>query len=1049
MSLLSDRAWKAKYDSGRHDLVRDFYEPVLAAATRYDRSTGFFSARVLTLSAIGIEGLVRNQGHWRLVVGSQLEHSDLEAVERGMDPAQAIGLRIQSMPLAPEGRDEAEALELLSWLIARGTLEIRFAIPCDLQRRPIAGGGMFHEKAGIIEDKTGDRLAFNGSNNETPSGWGRNWESFHAFTSWTGQDGQARVAAEELSFRQLWDDEAPHCLVVDLPAAVRDDLLRFLPADDQLPVRLQGNGVVSPAIESPANESHQPTQEDLRPLAWGLIAHGATLGSGAERVGEATSTVSPWPHQVRAFERMYRQWPPRLLIADEVGLGKTIEAGLVLRQAWMAGRVKRVLILAPKAVVRQWQAELREKFNLDWPIYDGSALQWAAHRGRTVVSRPVGERDWHREPFVIVSSHLMRRAARSRELVEGAERWDLVILDEAHHARRKGGGVTKDRKPNRLLDLMLQLKDRADGLLLLTATPMQVHPKEVWDLLSLLRMPEAWTEDAFVRFFETAALPNPSQEQFEELARLFREAETTYGPMPDEMAVRLVPNNSRLTAKKVLAALRDQAVTERRRMETDRRRAAIRIMQAGTPVARVISRHTRELLRRYFREGRISTPVPERKVEDVFITLSIDERALYDLVENYISTAYNAAAPDQKNAVGFVMTIYRRRLSSSARALAETLDGRLRNLKRPAPPPVDDEDLFGEEDQSDEPEDEEAAEALMQQAGEVEERGTLSSLLELARRLRRDTKADHLLAHLGRLRGEGRSQVMVFTQYTDTLDFVREVLVEAGYRVLCYSGRGGERQAPRRRWTTVSREETKRLFSRGDADVLLCTDAAAEGLNFQFCGALINYDMPWNPMRVEQRIGRIDRLGQRFPDIRIINLHYEGTVETDIYRALRARINLFGQFVGRLQPILSALPKTITAAALTGQNKDEATSAVLRSVDSAEQAAFDLDDITADVIEERARPTATYDLSFLDRVVRNPALLPPGVTARPLGNGEYEYSHPGMTESLRITTRAEYYSEHPDSVALWSPGSALFPKADSVADRGTVAARTEELAKLL
>ncbi len=115
---------------------------------------------------------------------------------------------------------------------------------------------------------------------------------------------------------------------------------------------------------------------------------------------------------------------------------------------------------------------------------------------------------------------------------------------------------------------------------------------------------------------------------------------------------------------------------------------------------------------------------------------------------------------------------------------------------------------------------------------------------------------------------------------------------------MCFSGRGGEVRSADGAWSTIGRDEVKRRFREGEADLLLCTDAAAEGLNFQFCGALINYDMPWNPMRVEQRIGRIDRLGQAHPAIRIVNLHYAGTVETDVYRALRTRINLFESVVG-------------------------------------------------------------------------------------------------------------------------------------------------------
>ena len=163
---------------------------------------------------------------------------------------------------------------------------------------------------------------------------------------------------------------------------------------------------------------------------------------------------------------------------------------------------------------------------------------------------------------------------------------------------------------------------------------------------------------------------------------------------------------------------------------------------------------------------------------------------------------------------------------------------------------------------------------------------------------------------------------MVFTQYTDTMDFLREELrKDADSRLMCFSGRGGEVPSADGTWRRISRDDAKRRFLEGEADVLLCTDAAAEGLNFQFCGALINYDMPWNPMRVEQRIGRIDRLGQHHGTIRIVNLHYEGTVETDVYRALRERIGLFETVVGRLQPILARLPGVISETVLSGRER--------------------------------------------------------------------------------------------------------------------------------
>ena len=199
---------------------------------------------------------------------------------------------------------------------------------------------------------------------------------------------------------------------------------------------------------------------------------------GGALVGEATAAVTPWPHQVRAFEKLYGRWPSKLLIADEVGLGKTIQAGMLLRQAWLSGRAKRILIMAPKAVLGQWQIELREKFNLNWPIYDGRRLvRFPSPALRGQHEREVARSEWHREPVVITSSHLMRRRDRADALLDEAEPWDLVVLDEAHHARRRGAGGQKEGGPNALLSLMRALKDRTQGLVLLTATPMQVHTR--------------------------------------------------------------------------------------------------------------------------------------------------------------------------------------------------------------------------------------------------------------------------------------------------------------------------------------------------------------------------------------------------------------------------------------------------------------------------------------------------------------------------------------------------------------------------------------------
>ena len=1073
MPLLTDHRWRARYDPDDGLLAAQFYVPALACAQRYDRITGYFNASALAIAARGVEGLVLNAGRMRLVVGCTLDAAEVEAVERGQslrDTVQAVLLR---NPLAADragaGGDAARALELLAWMVARGFLEMKVAVPCDERREPVAGTAIFHPKAGVIEDKTGARLAFAGSVNETAQGWLHNWESFHVFCDWNG--GAEHVDAEEGSFARLWADKARRARVLDVPAAVREDLLRFLPEDDREPERLRRarHGLAAPADGEPPQQvpgEPPPSVEEQRRAVWQCI-WGAPMAPEGLRIAEATSAVMPWPHQTRAFRRMVDHWPPRLLIADEVGLGKTIETGLLLRHAWLSRRAKRILVLAPKGLLAQWQIELREKFNLNWPIYDGKTLCWypsPALRGRN--ERDVNRADWHREPFVIASSQLMRRRDRQSELTEAAEAWDLVVLDEAHHARHNSPGSATEGPPNLLLSLMRKLAVRTRGLVLLTATPMQVHPVEVYDLLALLGMPSEWGRAEFVEFFRRAADPNPSPEVFEQMARLYQAAERAFGETPLEVAMRRVPGNTKLRATRVLRALHDPAAVPRRQLSADDRRAALAVMRVRTPVAALVSRHTRELLREYRKRGLMTTPIAEREVIDEFLAMSADEARVYAALEDYVGSTYNAAAQDKRSAVGFVMTIYRKRLASSFFALRRTLEDRLAAVQLPqAQSALFDTTRLAEnaadgEDDAGDVADEDTAREREFVALQVEEQDDIEALLAQVRGLAADTKAQRLVEVLRALRagsfraGDGSllpafAQAIVFTQFTDTLDYLRDHLRSAGFTILCFSGRGGEWLQPDGSWRRVSREETKRRFKAREADVLVCTEAAAEGLNFQFCGALVNFDMPWNPMRVEQRIGRVDRLGQQFERIAIVNLLYEGTIETEVYRVLRERISLFTSVVGKLQPILSAMPTRLAEATLAPpaqreQVRSNIVSGLRREIEYAQAQAFDLYEMVDAVLDADLGPPPAYDLDTLNRLLDRPLLLPDGVEAERNGSHEVFWTEPGRAR-VAVTTDAEYFEDNADSLELWSPGGGAFPAAVDVEDARPLATKLDVL----
>ena len=1020
--MLKDRTWQLKYTPEDGDLIRVFYVPALEDAKRYDRLTGYFNAGALALAARGIEGLVQNKGRMRLVVGCTLKKAEIDAIQRGEDLRTQVERRLTELPLTPPNTATANALELLAWMIGCGHLEVKVAVPCNEKRLPVDNPAIFHEKSGIIEDPIGNKLAWTGSLNETEAGWQSNWESINVFTSW-GREPK-RVSAEERNFERLWSDKSPRAIVLDVPDAVEQDLLRFLPSEG-LPVRLKK----TPDTPEPP----PPPLTERQRLIWTFIKRAPSFPNGGSRTGEATAAVTPWPHQVRAFERLYRHWPPKLLIADEVGLGKTIQAGLLLRQAWLAGRAKRILVLAPKAVLKQWQIELREKFNLNWPIYDGRTLRhYETHAAGGQAKDKGPTRHWHEKPVVIASSQLMRRTDRVKTLVEDAKPWDLIVLDEAHHARRSAAGSAKQGGPNALLKLMRSLKSRTQGLVLLTATPMQVHPIEVWDLLDLLGLPPEWTESDFLKFFEEVSTPTPSGEAIEHMARMFQAVERAFGPVSRE-SIQRQTGLSRLKAGRLLGALRDGASIPRRQLDSVGRSTATRVMRTHTPIRWLISRHTRELLRRYSKDGTLTTTIAKRQVNDHFGEMSDAEFALYEAVDEYIAKTYNRATSAERSAVGFVMTVYRRRLASSFAALRATLqkrrDARLHDAVLLAED--SEEDTPDDEALDNMPDDEEIA-AMASRALAVEELGEIERLLESIRSLPPDSKLDWLTETLDKLASQGYGQVMVFTQYTDTMDFLREALrSRTGLRLMCFSGRGGEIPSGSGQsvWFRIDREQVKRRFRDGEADVLLCTDAAAEGLNFQFCGAIINYDMPWNPMRVEQRIGRIDRVGQHHESVRVVNLHYKNTVETDVYQALRKRIGLFEQVVGRLQPILARMPSAVKAAVLAGRNSNDARNIADRiqeQVAANSPDGFDIDESLDSETEMPERPPSPITMDDLDRVIRDPDLMPPGVQVQPMGPREYGLLAPGMNEPLRMTTDPEYYEENSESVELWSPGNPFF-----------------------
>lgn len=371
----------------------------------------------------------------------------------------------------------------------------------------------------------------------------------------------------------------------------------------------------------------------------------------------------------------------------------------------------------------------------------------------------------------------------------------------------------------------------------------------------------------------------------------------------------------------------------------------------ATPVDACIHRNTRDTLRKYRQAGLLDATVPTRKPERRRIELNEETCRVYDRIDEYTRTFYKKAqqsSETEARAIGFVMTTYRQRLTSSVYAISQSLSTRLEKLRtqrevlerqKRIRDDRDDErqaalDTLDDFDEEEIAEMEDAGEDVLNidltelapsltdegidlLRDEIEE---LESFIHEVKQVDSDPKMDQLYEDLDMLDRNGRSRIIVFTQYKDTMHFVRrELRWKYGENIACYSGDSGEMyDEDADTWRNVGKERVKREFSdnEGEVDILVCTDSASEGLNLQECGAMINYDLPWNPMRVEQRIGRIDRIGQEYDEVFILNYSYEDTVESDIYDRLGDRIGLFEYVVGDMQPILSSVGSKIREATM-------------------------------------------------------------------------------------------------------------------------------------
>ena len=573
----------------------------------------------------------------------------------------------------------------------------------------------------------------------------------------------------------------------------------------------------------------------LKPLesaSIGMAEHIAYIAAAAKVADALTqdillapieSSVIPLPHQIRALSQAMSGDRVRYLLADEVGLGKTIEAGLILRELKLRGLVKRTLVIAPKGLVSQWVAEMQTHFNEHFQLVPPEDLKTLnriaaganpdAPLSNIEPSSSMSRNPWTLFPQIVVPMDSVKpldrrrgwnatqiqehNQARFEDLISAG--WDLIIVDEAH---RLGGSTDQVAR----FKLGQGLAEAAPYLLLLSATPHQGKTDAFYRLISLI-----------------------DSQAFPDISSVTRERVQPYV------------------------------------IRTEKRHA---IDAEGKPL---------------FKPRRTQLAAVS------WAARHHEQQLLYEAVTEYVREGYNQAMKEKRSYIGFLMILMQRLVVSSTKAIKTALERRLAVLNTESHVP----NLFDELENANaeletyyDLDGQEQLDIVLSARIKAlkNERAEVKLLLDLASRCEQigpDAKAEALLDWLYRLQAEENDpqiKFRIFTEFVPTQEMLHQFLTERGFSVVCLNG-------------SMDMEERKRVqeaFAK-DIRILISTDAGGEGLNLQFCHVVINYDIPWNPMRLEQRIGRVDRIGQTY-GVRAINFVFEDSVEHRVREVLEEKL---------------------------------------------------------------------------------------------------------------------------------------------------------------
>lgn len=841
-----------RFSSRREKLDKEFLAKSLEGATRYLRIAGYFRSSIFEL--VGEE--IAKIPEVKIVCNSELDLADFK-VARGRETA--LKERWNQVDIETEALLQQERYKRLDELLTSGNVEIR-VVPKERL--------FIHGKAGSIKYANGNRISFVGSVNDSKSAFKYNYELIWQEDGWESADWV------EEEFWALWQESVP------LPEAIISEINRV------------------------ANRK----EVKVKDLKTEEVPAASMVESPIYRGGEQ---LQPWQRSFVTLFLKHREIYKnvRILLADEVGVGKTLSlatSGLVSSLLEDGS----VLILAPSTLTLQWQIELKDKLGISSAVWSSQVKAWLDENGNLL--SPKRSPEYIKKcPYQIgiVSTGLIFHQKENSEFIKEAalllrNKYGTVILDEAHKARVRGGIGRDANKSNNLLDFMLKIGKKTKHLLLGTATPIQTQVRELWDLLRILNSGVNFVlGDEFSpwRDWEEAIPMLKGSKSATTTEEAWRWLSNPLPPEGESEIINQIRSHILIHSHSFVATSNfhdlDFLIQEVQLAECLNQNFFIQ----NNPVLRhVVLRRRTQLEEQGLLEkiGVNTHPLQEKNhlYKSKFVELGL-------LTNTPFQIAYEAAEKFSKllqqrtRSAGFMKSLLLQRICSS---FASGLSTAKKMLAHDVPEEMT-EELLVSQDKEDH--------ILSNMTSE--EIHCLKTIIEqLSRENANDPKLETILWFLKDFSSDTKTWLehgcIIFSQYYDTANWVAKELAKSipDEIVAVYAGAGKSGIHKNSQFNSVEREAIKKAVKNRDIRLVVATDAACEGLNLQTLGTLINIDLPWNPSRLEQRLGRIKRFGQTRPVVDMLNLVYHETQDQYIYKVLSERLK-------DTYDIFGSLPDTI------------------------------------------------------------------------------------------------------------------------------------------